>query len=102
VKRVSSRSVSAEDRGIDLDTLVANEERSAEDTAVDAERADLLRRLTGELNDRCRDLLTMLYLADDPSYQDIAEKLGMPMGAIGPTRARCLEKLRKKLEEAGF
>lgn len=102
LKRAASRSVSAEDRGMDLETMVAAEEQSAEDNAVQAERADLVRRMTNELNERCRDLLTMLYLADDPPYEEISEKLAMPIGSIGPTRARCLEKLRKKLEEAGF
>jgi RNA polymerase sigma factor (sigma-70 family) len=102
VKRISGRSVAAEDRGLDLETIVDREERSAEDNALEAEQADILRRATGELNERCRDLLTMLYLEDDPSYQEISEKLGMPMGAIGPTRSRCLQKLKKKLEEAEF
>ena len=102
VKRISQRSVGAEDRGMDLDTLVDLEEQSAEENAIQAERAELVRRFTSELNERCRELLTMLYLEDDPSYQEISEKLKMPVGAIGPTRARCLDKLRKKLEDVEF
>jgi RNA polymerase sigma factor (sigma-70 family) len=102
VKRIASKSVAAEDRGIDLETLVDLEEQSAESNAIEAERADIVRRMTQELQERCRDLLTMLYLEDDPSYQDISDKLKMPIGAIGPTRARCLEKLRKKMEDADF
>jgi RNA polymerase sigma factor (sigma-70 family) len=102
IKRIASKSVYAEDRGIDLETLVDLEEQDAEANAVDAERADTVRRLTRELQEKCRELLTMLYLEDDPSYQDISDRLRMPIGAIGPTRARCLEKLRKKLEEAEF
>lgn len=102
LKRISAKSVGAEDRGLDLDTIVDIEERSAEENAVQAERAEILRRLTNELQDRCRDLLTMLYLEDEPSYQEISDKLGMPIGAIGPTRARCLDKLRKKLQDEGF
>jgi RNA polymerase sigma factor (sigma-70 family) len=102
IKRIAGKSVAAEDRGLDLDTIVDNEERSAEENAVDADRAETLRRLTKELNERCRDLLTMLYLEDDPSYQEISDKLAMPIGAIGPTRARCLDKLRKKLQEEGI
>jgi RNA polymerase sigma factor (sigma-70 family) len=102
IKRISAKSMGAEDRGLDLDTVVDYEERSAEENAIHAERSDLLRRHTQSLNDRCRDLLTMLYLEDEPSYQEISEKLNMPVGAIGPTRARCLEKLRKSLEGEGF
>jgi DNA-directed RNA polymerase specialized sigma24 family protein len=44
----------------------------------------------------------MLYLVEDSSYQSVSDSLGIPVGAIGPTRARCLEKLRKILIEGGF
>lgn len=48
------------------------------------------------LDARCRNLITALYFElDQPSYEDIARQFGMPMGSIGPTRARCLERLRK-------
>lgn len=55
------------------------------------------------LPERCRQLLSMLF-ADDTqtSYNEIAEKLQMPIGSIGPTRARCLERLRRILEQLGF
>ncbi|MFI5386177.1 MAG: RNA polymerase sigma factor, partial [Fimbriimonadales bacterium] len=85
-----------------LDAIIDREEVSADENAAQAERADLVRRYVGALNDRCRELLSMLYLRDDPSYIEVAEKLGMPIGAIGPTRARCLDKLRRDLERGGF
>lgn len=48
---------------------------------------------------RCRDLLSALYLdPEQPSYAQVAERLGMAIGSIGPTRIRCLERLRKVLE----
>jgi RNA polymerase sigma factor (sigma-70 family) len=51
-----------------------------------------------QLSGKCRDLIFALYYADPPySYDQITEKLGIPFGSIGPTRARCLEKLRKML-----
>lgn len=54
------------------------------------------------LDERCRQLLIHLYFDDPtPPYDEIAENLGMPLGSIGPTRARCLKKLRKNLEEQG-
>ena len=37
-----------------------------------------------------------------PSYEEIGAALGMPVGAIGPTRARCLDKLRRTPELAGM
>jgi RNA polymerase sigma factor (sigma-70 family) len=47
---------------------------------------------------RCRDLLRALYYEDDsPAYSDVASRLAMPIGSIGPTRARCLEKLEKEM-----
>jgi RNA polymerase sigma factor (sigma-70 family) len=47
------------------------------------------------LDERCRQLLQALYFeAGEPVYADIAGKLKMAVGSIGPTRARCLEKLK--------
>lgn len=44
---------------------------------------------------RCQALLRMFALA--PTYADLAAALDIPIGSIGPTRARCLENLRRKL-----
>ncbi len=53
------------------------------------------------LSDRCRELMIQLYFTDpQPSYDDVAQELGLPLGSIGPTRARCLEKLRDLLEQS--
>lgn len=63
----------------------------------------LVRKAMAKLQDRCRRLLTLLYCVDDPaSYAEIAEELSLPVGSIGPTRARCLQSLRKLLSELGF
>lgn len=52
------------------------------------------------LDERCRRLLTMLFLTrDPPTYEEIATALGMRAGAVGPTRARCLQKLRQLLPD---
>ena len=40
--------------------------------------------------------------AEPPSYEEIGAALGMPIGAIGPTRARCLDKLRRSPELTGI
>lgn len=51
------------------------------------------------LAEPCRSLLTLLYGSDEPPpYSDIAARLGVPIGSLGPTRARCLAKLRTQLE----
>jgi RNA polymerase sigma factor (sigma-70 family) len=57
-----------------------------------------LERALDQLPDRCRRLIDLLYLdASEPSYLQISKTMGMPEASIGPTRARCLEKLRKLL-----
>ena len=67
------------------------------------ERWELLEWLNSslvQLNQRCRDLLLALYFdTQEPSYAQIAEQFGIPVGSIGPTRARCLERLKQLLGE---
>ncbi len=63
------------------------------------EREHTLERALEQLPHRCRMLIDLLYFnTEEPSYSEIAEKLGMPVASIGPTRGRCLEKLRKVLD----
>lgn len=53
-----------------------------------------------EIGERCRELLTVLYFdEDEPSYTEVSERLDMPVGSIGPTRARCLKRLKEALEK---
>ncbi|MCK4414605.1 MAG: sigma-70 family RNA polymerase sigma factor [Candidatus Eisenbacteria sp.] len=67
--------------------LISDELQRLEETARLADAV-------GKLDDRCRLLLTTLYLQDPrPSYRSIAQSLEIPVGSIGPTRARCLKKL---------
>jgi RNA polymerase sigma factor (sigma-70 family) len=55
------------------------------------------------LDERCRRLLTLLFLTrEQPTYTTISKLMGMREGAIGPTRARCLQKLRRLLDEEDF
>ncbi len=49
------------------------------------------------LSERCRALLRVIAFADRPDYAELARSLGMPVGSIGPTRGRCLAKLRASL-----
>lgn len=51
-----------------------------------------------QLDDNCRNLLLTLYFGPQQlSYSEVADTLKMPVGSIGPTRARCLERLRQLL-----
>jgi RNA polymerase sigma factor (sigma-70 family) len=67
------------------------------------ELLDWLNQGLNGLDPRCRELLVALYFApDSPSYAEVAAQLGMAVGSVGPTRARCLEKLRNGLQEKKF
>ena len=67
------------------------------------EEQHLVRAALGELGERCRTLLQMLfYAAEAPPYSEIATALGTSEGSIGPTRARCLKKLLDELKKKGF
>ena len=62
------------------------------------EQRALVGRALSRIGERCAALLRLLYYADPrPAYEDIAERLGMRIGSIGPTRARCLRKLESEL-----
>ena len=102
VKRISGRYASTEDFGMSLDELVASEEATAEREAVTAAESESLHRAVSDLAPRCRELISLLYLQGDVPYADVADQMRMPVGSIGPTRARCLEKLRRLLGRDGF
>jgi RNA polymerase sigma factor (sigma-70 family) len=71
--------------------LAAESEREA------AQRGKALWQAFERLSARCRGLLRVLMASPPPSYADVAAALDMPIGSIGPTRARCLERLRQEL-----
>ena len=60
-----------------------------------------VRMAIAAMDERSRELLTLLYYHPH-SYAEIAALLNIPEGSLGPTRARCLEKLRRLLERKGF
>lgn len=67
------------------------------------QRQEALEKSLGRLDAKCRDLLWMLFLdRQEPSYEEICAQLSMPIGSIGPTRTRCLGKLRSILDGLGF
>jgi RNA polymerase sigma factor (sigma-70 family) len=68
----------------------------------DLQQQHRLRQALARLDERSRTLLELLFLADpSPPYAEIAARLGMPEGSIGPTRARALQKLRAVLQGPG-
>jgi len=62
------------------------------------EQTALVARALPRIGERCAALLRLLYYADPrPAYDEIARRTGMRIGSIGPTRARCLQKLAAEL-----
>lgn len=77
------------------------EQRSPETEVVEDDRRRRLWAAVDGLPDRCRRLLRVVAFENRPDYATLASELGMPIGSIGPTRGRCLAKLRVALIEAG-
>ena len=65
---------------------------------VERERDGALWRAFAKLSERCKTLLRLLVSDEEPSYEEIGAAMGMPIGAIGPTRIRCLDKLRRMVD----
>jgi RNA polymerase sigma factor (sigma-70 family) len=67
------------------------------------EEQHTVRMAVAALDERCRRLLTLLfYRPDPPPYAEVAATLEMSEGSIGPTRSRCLQKLRRLLDSSGL
>jgi RNA polymerase sigma factor (sigma-70 family) len=94
--RLHGRELPVEDDSV----FEAPSEEPVENRMIIRERDDALRRAFTRIGERCQSLLRLLSAPDPPSYEEIGGALAMPIGAIGPTRARCLDKLRRSLELA--
>ncbi|MFI9240074.1 sigma-70 family RNA polymerase sigma factor [Streptomyces sp. NPDC053079] len=68
-----------------------------EQAVLDAEAGRELRAAVRRLPGRCPRLLAALLSGNDPTYREIAGKLGMSQGSLGPVRSRCLGCLRRML-----
>lgn len=58
-----------------------------------------VRRALARTGQPCQELLVYISAVNRPNYDAIAEALGMKTGSVGPTRGRCLKKLRRELQE---
>jgi len=71
---------------------------AAEERLANDERGQVLWAAVERLPRRCRDLLRVVAFVDRPDYErGSPSRWGMPRGSIGPTRGRCLAKLREVL-----
>jgi RNA polymerase sigma factor (sigma-70 family) len=85
-----------------VDLAIATEE-IPESRLHELQRDEALRTALGSLKPRCHKLVEMLFF-ESPArpYDEIAKSLSLALGSIGAIRRRCLDELRKTLEEAGF
>jgi RNA polymerase sigma factor (sigma-70 family) len=104
VVRSRGRSFPMEDAT--LADLVPPDQTSPELAVLDAEQAQLetdrakqMWRAFRDLPARCQQLLRILMASHRPSYVEAAAALEVPVGSIGPTRARCLRQLRRLMNE---
>ena len=69
------------------------------DALVAGERHHAVRNAFARLDENCREVVTVLVMADPPMpYDEASERLGRPVGSLGPTRRRCLDKLKDLLD----
>ncbi|MGH3692926.1 MAG: RNA polymerase sigma factor [Pseudonocardiaceae bacterium] len=81
---------------------VADPSAGPEQRTVDADTAQQLWSLVSTLPPRRQTLLRELFLGNPQPYAEVARAIGIPAGGIGPTRARALTQLRRRLDEHGL
>ena len=70
--------------------------------AVDRLMSEALWEQVDSLSDSAATLLRALHATDQLPYAEVARQLGMPVGSLGPTRGRCIVRLRRTMERAGL
>jgi RNA polymerase sigma factor (sigma-70 family) len=98
VSRNGNKAIPVEDEDL---AIRLPQQRSAELAAVEIDENRQLWAAVGLLPERCQRLLRVVAFENRPDYAKLAVELGMPVGSIGPTRGRCLAKLRVALMQTG-
>jgi RNA polymerase sigma factor (sigma-70 family) len=88
------------DEGTDVEDGSAGPE--IETHLLETERDAALWRAFRRLGNRCRMLLRLLMSDPPASYDEVSAATGWPLGSIGPTRARCLQQLRRHAAAVGI
>ncbi len=75
----------------------------AETLVQQSQEEQMLREAIGNLTPQCRRLVELLFFETPPRpYTEVAADLGLAIGSIGFTRQKCIERLRRNLDELGF
>lgn len=76
---------------------VEDEGPSLDEMLIDDEESRIIRNAFETLDETCRELLRLMTIEPALSYEEMSELTGRPIGSLGPTRARCLDKLRSAI-----
>lgn len=88
------------DPEFDIETLAGGSGTATFQEAM--EREQVVREAIQNLPDRCQTMVRLLFYSDPPlPYGEVAQRLGLAEGSIGFIRGRCLQKLRRNLEDRG-
>ncbi len=98
VSKQGTRSTPVDDDA--LEWRMPNQPSPESEVVLNDEQSRLWGSL-GQLSERCQRLLRIVAMEPRPDYARIAGELKMPIGSIGPTRGRCLDKLRSELQRTG-
>lgn len=98
-RREALRVAKARDRMIptDFEYDVADDSPSFDEMLIDDEDQRAVTRAFKTLDATCRELLRLMTAEPALSYEELAEVTGRPIGSLGPTRARCLDKLKRAM-----
>lgn len=100
-KRQSNRMVFQDDETTEVPESSVDAE--AETMLREVEEEQKLREALAALPPRCRELIHMLFYEEPKRpYQEVASSLGLATGTIGLLRQKCLDRLRKQLDELGL
>ncbi len=91
------------DPGDDSSYEQVDSSRLPDEDLLELEKQAHLESAIAQLEPRCRKLVDAFFFADEEqSYEQIAKSLGIASNSLGPIRRRCLERLKRILEENGY
>lgn len=91
------------DPGADISNEQIDTSMLQDEELLEVEKQAQLEIAIGQLDPRCQKLVEAFFFADEEqSYEQIAKSLGIASNSLGPIRRRCLERLKRILEESGF
>ncbi len=97
------RSKNAQKQHAELTERQAATREPASEIVQQLEQQQLVREAISRLSERDRRFVSAMFLeTGENDYNSLARRTGMPLGSVGPTRARCFKKLRKILLDLGF